>query len=153
MPEHVELQHLVDGDTERRNNSTIFRKHIYPRCKTCPYLGLVLATVSSLFFSLCSVIVKGLVDINPMELAAFRFVGVLLPTIPILIYKGEHPFPRGRRFMLILRSFVGTTGLMLSFYAFRSVTILLIIYLNFINLNLYFSKSLFIFKLIIMKNE
>ncbi|XP_043473663.1 solute carrier family 35 member G1 [Leptopilina heterotoma] len=119
MPEHVELQHLVDGDIERHNKSTIFRKKFYPKCKTCPYLGLVLATVSSLFFSLCSVIVKGLVDINPMELAAFRFVGVLLPTIPILIYKGEHPFPRGRRFMLILRSFVGTTGLMLSFYAFR----------------------------------
>lgn len=28
----------------------------------CPYLGLVLATLSSLFFSLCSVIVKGLVS-------------------------------------------------------------------------------------------
>ncbi|XP_051168938.1 solute carrier family 35 member G1 [Leptopilina boulardi] len=119
MPEHVELEHLVDGDIERRNNLNTFRKQLYPKCKTCPYLGLVLATISSLFFSLCSVIVKGLVDINPMELAAFRFVGVLLPTIPILIYKGEHPFPRGRRFMLILRSFVGTTGLMLSFYAFR----------------------------------
>lgn len=119
MPEHVELQHLVDGHIQQRNKSPTIRKKLYPRCKTCPYMGLALATVSSLFFSLCSVIVKGLVDINPMELAAFRFVGVLLPTIPILIYKGEHPFPRGRRCMLILRSFVGTTGLMLSFYAFR----------------------------------
>lgn len=54
-----------------------------------------------------------------MELAAFRFVGVLLPAIPIVIYKGDHPFPKGRRMMLLLRSFVGTTGLMLSFYAFR----------------------------------
>lgn len=54
-----------------------------------------------------------------MELAAFRFVGVLLPAIPIVIYKGDHPFPKGRRIMLLLRSFVGTTGLMLSFYAFR----------------------------------
>ena len=120
MPELVELQHLVDGDAERQN-STAYQRRFYPKCKTCPYLGLLLATISSLFFSLCSVIVKYLVDINPMELAAFRFVGVLLPTIPILIYKGEHPFPKGRRLMLILRSFVGTTGLMLSFYAFRSV--------------------------------
>lgn len=30
----------------------------------CPYLGLVLATLSSLFFSLCSVIVKGLVSLQ-----------------------------------------------------------------------------------------
>lgn len=85
----------------------------------CPYLGLVLATLSSLFFSLCSVIVKGLVHVHPMELAACRFVGVLLPTIPIVIWRGDHVYPRGRRIMLLLRSFVGTTGLMLSFYAFR----------------------------------
>lgn len=85
----------------------------------CPYLGLVLATLSSLFFSLCSVIVKGLVHVHPMQLAACRFVGVLLPTIPILIRRGDQVFPKGRRIMLLLRSFVGTTGLMLSFYAFR----------------------------------
>ena len=118
MSEHVELQHLVDGDVEG-NTRTKQKRFSIPTCKTCPYLGLMLATLSSLFFSLCSVIVKGLVDVNPMELAAFRFVGVLLPAIPIVIYKGAHPFPKGRRLMLLLRSFVGTTGLMLSFYAFR----------------------------------
>lgn len=54
-----------------------------------------------------------------MELAACRFVGVLLPTIPIVIWRGDNIYPKGRRIMLLLRSFVGTTGLMLSFYAFR----------------------------------
>ncbi|KAL7293644.1 solute carrier family 35 member G1 [Trichogramma pretiosum] len=118
MPENVELQHLVDADIECQNPPRQSNISL-PKCKTCPYLGLILATVSSLFFSLCSVIVKYLVNINPMELAAFRFVGVLLPAIPIVIYKGAHPFPKGRRLMLILRSFIGATGLMLSFYAFR----------------------------------
>lgn len=118
MSEQVELQHLVDADVE---NNTANSKKIFPilLCKSCPYLGLVLATLSSLFFSLCSVIVKSLVEVNPTEMAIFRFVGVLLPAIPIVIYKGEHPFPKGRRLILILRSFIGTTGLMLSFYAFR----------------------------------
>lgn len=87
--------------------------------RRCSYLGLFLATLSSLFFSLCSVIVKWMVDVDPMELAFCRFVGVLLPAIPIVIYRQETPFPRGKRLMLVLRSFVGTTGLMLSFYAFR----------------------------------
>lgn len=50
---------------------------------------------------------------------SFSFVGVLLPTIPILIYKQEDVFPAGKRIILLLRCFVGTTGLMLSFYAFR----------------------------------
>lgn len=118
MSEHVELQHLVDIDVE--SNTTNHKKKFSTLlCKSCPYLGLVLATFSSLFFSLCSVIVKSLVEINPTEMAIFRFLGVLLPAIPIVIYKGDHPFPKGRRLILILRSFIGTTGLMLSFYAFR----------------------------------
>ncbi|KAL0267262.1 UNVERIFIED_CONTAM: hypothetical protein PYX00_009583 [Menopon gallinae] len=119
MPQHVELQELVErGSTEDLRP----RRSVLSRIKSefqCPYLGLVLATISSLFFSLCSVIVKWMVEIDPMELAACRFVGVLLPAIPIVIYRKEKPFPKGKRFMLILRSFVGTTGLMLSFYAFR----------------------------------
>lgn len=123
MPEQLELQQLVESggrrldDVERggRGSTTV----VVSRCRSCPYLGLLLATLSSLFFSLCSVIVKWLVDVHPMELAACRFVGVLLPAIPIVLWRNEAPFPRGRRIMLLLRSFVGTTGLMLSFYAFR----------------------------------
>lgn len=36
-----------------------------------------------------------------------------------MIYKQEDIFPAGRRTILFLRCFVGTTGLMLSFYSFR----------------------------------
>lgn len=48
-----------------------------------------------------------------------RFIGVFLPSIPIMIYKQEDVFPVGKRSILLLRCFVGTTGLTLSFYAFR----------------------------------
>lgn len=44
---------------------------------------------------------------------------MLLPTLPILIYRQEEVCPPGKRIILLLRCFVGTTGLMLSFYAFR----------------------------------
>lgn len=70
MPENLELHQFVDGF---RHSDT--SKRWFARMKSklnCPYLGIILATLSSLFFSLCSVIVKGLVDINPMELASFR---------------------------------------------------------------------------------
>lgn len=36
-----------------------------------------------------------------------------------MIYKQEEVFPSGKRLILLLRCFVGSTGLMLSFYAFR----------------------------------
>ncbi|XP_026477779.1 solute carrier family 35 member G1 [Ctenocephalides felis] len=121
MVRQIELQELIDGTSvpEEYDDSKQTCSLRLSQCRMCPYLGLILATLSSLFFSLSSVIVKGLVDINPMELAAFRFVGVLLPAIPIVLYKQEPIFPEGKRVMLLLRSFVGTTGLMLSFYAFR----------------------------------
>lgn len=46
-------------------------------------------------------------------------MGVLLPSIPIMVYQQEDVFPAGRRIILLLRCFVGATGLILSFYAFR----------------------------------
>ncbi|VEN46646.1 unnamed protein product [Callosobruchus maculatus] len=114
MPENLELQQLVDEENE--DDFKIQTHH--PSCR-CPYLGLILATLSSLFFSLCSVIVKWMTDVDPMALAAYRYVGVLLPAIPIVIYRQEKVFPPGKRIMLLLRSFTGTASLMLSFYAFR----------------------------------
>ncbi|XP_064556424.1 solute carrier family 35 member G1 [Drosophila montana] len=117
MPENLELHQFVDG-TRPGDISNQWLERLKTRVN-CPYLGIILATLSSLFFSLCSVIVKGLVDVNPMELASFRFVGVLLPAIPILIYTRQPVFPEGKRVILLLRCFMGTTGLMLSFYAFR----------------------------------
>lgn len=48
---------------------------------------------------------------------------MLLPVLPVLIYKEESVFPKGKRIILILRCFVGTTGLMLSFYAFRHMAL------------------------------
>lgn len=119
MPEHLELQHLVDLGSSGDETLPNLLENKRPLLKRCPYLGLILAMLSSLFFSLCSVIVKSLVNIDPLELAMFRFIGVLLPTVPIVIYT-EHPiFPQGKRLLLILRSVVGTLGLMFSFFAFR----------------------------------
>lgn len=113
MHENLELEQLVDEDTE------IIEPKIDSSRLKCAYMGLILATLSSLFFSLCSVIVKWMKDVDPMALAAYRYLGVLLPAIPIVIYRQEPIFPKDKRIMLILRSFTGTAALMLSFYAFR----------------------------------
>lgn len=115
MTEGLELRQLI-SDNEIEDETAVPDQST---CKRYPYIGILLASLSSLFFSLCSVIVKWMVHVDPMELAVCRFVGVLLPVIPIIIWKNEPVFPSGKRVMLFLRSFVGTTGLMLSFYSFR----------------------------------
>lgn len=74
MSELLELHQLVDSEAEAHR---IRRSKLYElihTCYACPFLGILLATLSSFFFSLCSVIVKELVDINPIELASFRYV-------------------------------------------------------------------------------
>lgn len=120
MPrERLELQHLVYLNED--NGKDLLSKFVAKF--SCPFLGLFLATLSSFFFSLCSVIVKWLQNVHPMQLAAFRFLGVLLPTIPILIHNGSNAFPEGKRIILLLRCFVGTMGLMLAFFAFRHMSL------------------------------
>lgn len=72
MAKQLELQTLV---SQRRISNNDSHERYFSSKKwnfTCPYLGILLATLSSLFFSLCSVIVKYSVDIHPMELASFR---------------------------------------------------------------------------------
>lgn len=118
MQQLVEEEEDEDNEVEDVKIKKLKNKY-FLKFSCCPYLGLILATLSSLFFSMCSVIVKWRTDIDPMALAAYRYVGVLLPAIPIVIYREEELFPRGKRIMLLLRSFTGTVSLMLSFYAFR----------------------------------
>ena len=48
-------------------------------------------------------------------------MGVLLPSVSYVIYRNENVFPEGKRKLLLLRCFVGTAGLMLSFYAFQNM--------------------------------
>lgn len=88
------------------------------------YRGLFFSALSSVFFSLSSVIVKYAKDLDPGELSVLRFAGILIFTLPVVIYSREEPFgPRKVRHLLIFRGLVGATSLFLRFYAFRHLPI------------------------------
>ncbi|XP_054719285.1 solute carrier family 35 member G1-like [Uloborus diversus] len=88
------------------------------------YKGLFYSSMSSVFFSLSSVIVKYVKDISPGELAVLRFMGILIFTLPLVIYSREEPFgPRPVRHLLVFRGLVGATSLFLRFVAFRYLPI------------------------------
>lgn len=72
MPENLEL-HSTNQFVEIRDsvNPKQWILTLKAKC-ACPYLGIILATMSSFFFSLCSAIVKQSEDVNPIELASFR---------------------------------------------------------------------------------
>jgi drug/metabolite transporter (DMT)-like permease len=111
----TESEHrLTTQENTLANNSTGKR-----RFTNIPHLGIIMAIASSFFFSLSSLIVKLVPDVHPVALATYRFAGILLPSIPIVIRRSEDPFPKGKRWLLLLRAFLGTTSLMSQFYALR----------------------------------
>lgn len=77
MTELLELHQLVDSEADAHHIRRSKTYEFVQSCYSCPFLGILLATLSSLFFSLCSVIVKELIDINPIELASFRYVQMI----------------------------------------------------------------------------
>lgn len=87
------------------------------------YKGLVCSSLSSVFFSLCTVIVK-CVQLEPSVLAVFRLTGIFVFSIPLLVYAQRAPFgPRQLRIYLVVSGVVGAITLILRFYAIRYLPI------------------------------
>ena len=82
--------------------------------------GLLFASLSALFFSICSVIVKNLKYMHVTQLATVRFTGILLLSFPVAITRDEPLFgTSGTRWMMVVRALSGATSLMLRFFAFQ----------------------------------
>jgi len=88
------------------------------------YKGIVMAMASSVFFTLTAVIVKHLKEIHPGEMACFRFLGILLFTVPMMITAEVNPWgPRNKRHFLILRGIAGASSLYLRYSALHYLPI------------------------------
>lgn len=96
-------------------NSTTSQSKDYNR----PWISILLTILAGCLFSTCSLIVKSMVDIDPLELAICRYIGLIIPCLPILIWRKEHMFPKGNRLLLVLRSLAGLIDIIISFYVYR----------------------------------
>lgn len=125
--QHFDLdEHDHDDESSRLNDDQSESADLFPtgKSKFDVFRGILYSSLSSLFFSLCSAIVKYLDDIHPGELAVFRFVGILGLTIPLVVYHGHNPLgPPHLRHYLVLRGIAGATSLFLRFVAFRYLPI------------------------------
>eukprot|EP00090_Calanus_glacialis_P012853 TRINITY_DN21480_c0_g1_i2.p1 TRINITY_DN21480_c0_g1~~TRINITY_DN21480_c0_g1_i2.p1 ORF type:complete len:347 (-),score=48.63 TRINITY_DN21480_c0_g1_i2:38-1078(-) len=84
-----------------------------------PMLGLFIAFISASLFGLCNVIVKQVRDVDPFTIAFYRFIGIGLPASSIVIYRSEDPFPKGKRWLLVVRSILGASNLLIHFYGLK----------------------------------
>ncbi|KAF8774052.1 solute carrier family 35 member G1-like [Argiope bruennichi] len=84
------------------------------------FRGLILAVLSGACFSVVSVIVKQMRNLHPGQLALYRFVAMLVMTMPETVKSGENPLgPSNFRLLLLLRGIFGGLNDFLSFVAFQ----------------------------------
>uniref|UniRef100_A0A0P6JER2 Solute carrier family 35 member G1 n=1 Tax=Heterocephalus glaber TaxID=10181 RepID=A0A0P6JER2_HETGA len=90
----------------------------------CPGLGLFYTLLSAFLFSVASLFVKKVQDVHAVEISAFRCVFQMLVIIPCLIYrKTGFIGPKGQRCFLLLRGVLGSTAMILIYYAFQTTSL------------------------------
>ncbi|XP_020012234.2 solute carrier family 35 member G1 [Castor canadensis] len=90
----------------------------------CPGLGLFYTLLSAFLFSVASLFVKKVQDVHAVEISAFRCVFQMLVIIPCLIYrKTGFIGPKGQRIFLLLRGVLGSTSMILMYYAFQTTSL------------------------------
>ncbi|XP_019738915.1 solute carrier family 35 member G1 [Hippocampus comes] len=90
--------------------------------KRCPGLGLFYAFVSTVFFSIISLLVKTIQGVHAIEISGIRCFFQMLFIVPLLIYhKTGFLGPRDKRPYLMLRGFLGSNAMILLFYAVQQM--------------------------------
>ncbi|XP_041271789.1 solute carrier family 35 member G1 [Onychostruthus taczanowskii] len=88
--------------------------------KRCPGLGLFYTMLSAFLFSVASLFIKKIEDIHSVEVSAFRCVFQMAFVVPGLIYyKTGFLGPKGKRIFLFFRGFLGSTAMVLLYYAYQ----------------------------------
>lgn len=89
---------------------------------TCPGLGIFYTILSALFFSSSALLVKKIENMHSVEISAIRCIFQMLFVLPGLIYyKVGFLGPRDQRIFLFLRGLLGSTAMILLYYAVQSM--------------------------------
>lgn len=96
-----------DTDNEMEEEGDSDRDKIRCPARQLKFVGIFLAAVSGLFFTLCSVTVKLLPRIDPAEVLLYRALVQMVLTIPVLLCARANPLgPKGVRFLVYLQVMV-----------------------------------------------
>lgn len=88
------------------------------------FRGILLAFLSSVFFSLTAVIVKYVKDVDAGQMAVARFAGMLLFSFPLAVDSGKSMVGDSKsRHWLLLRGLAGATSLYLRYSALHYLSI------------------------------
>ncbi|KAM8924792.1 solute carrier family 35 member G1-like [Pelodytes ibericus] len=89
------------------------------KCR-CPGLGIFYTILSALFLSSSALLVKKIEDLHSVEISTIRCIFQMLFVLPGLIYyKVGFLGPKDQRVLLFVRGFLGSSAMMLLYYAIQ----------------------------------
>ncbi|CAN9509240.1 unnamed protein product [Ophioblennius macclurei] len=92
------------------------------RPKRCPGCGLIYALMSTVLFATITLLVKKIEGLHAIEISAIRCFFQIFFVAPLLIYnKTGFLGPRDMRVFLMLRGFLGSSAMILLFYAVQQM--------------------------------
>uniref|UniRef100_A0A3B4BDB0 Solute carrier family 35 member G1 n=1 Tax=Periophthalmus magnuspinnatus TaxID=409849 RepID=A0A3B4BDB0_9GOBI len=108
---------------EQRHKKTLCPPAFYTeKPKPCAGLGLFYALLSTVFFSIITVLVKTIQGLHAIEISGIRCFFQMLFVAPLLIYhKTGFIGPRDKRIFLLLRGLLGSNAMILLFYAVQQM--------------------------------
>ncbi|CAL8281726.1 unnamed protein product [Merluccius merluccius] len=90
--------------------------------KRCPGLGLFYGLISTVMFSVITLLVKTIQGVHSIEISTIRCFFQMLFVVPLLIYhRTGFLGPRDKRILLVLRGFLGSNAMILLFYAVQQM--------------------------------
>ncbi|XP_069095947.1 solute carrier family 35 member G1 [Pleurodeles waltl] len=90
--------------------------------KPCPGLGILFTLFSTLLFSTGALLVKKVENVHSVEISLIRCIFQILFILPLLIYyKTGFIGPKGQRIYLVLRGFLGSSAMIMLYYALQSM--------------------------------
>ncbi|RWS27898.1 transmembrane protein-like protein [Leptotrombidium deliense] len=119
----LEVKKIVCDENANIQTATIREDNNFKQCWLI-FRGLLYSLTSSIFFSVTTVIVKYLSEIHPGQMACFRFAGILLFSVPVVMSCGENVFgPSDLRVFVLLRGIAGASSLYLRYNALHYIPI------------------------------
>ncbi|XP_013785721.1 solute carrier family 35 member G1-like [Limulus polyphemus] len=87
-----------------------------------PFLGILCALISALFFATASFIVAFVTTVDPIEIVVIRSCIQMMFCVPVIIYNQNSFFgTSGERLFLCIRAIVGTVAMGMSYYSVRLI--------------------------------
>ena len=127
--------------------------YYFTKLKKCfkPLIGIGMCAMSSMIYTVANVLVKDLSHVDLFMITCIRYYVMVMLASPVVMKRIEieHPFPVGKRRLLIWRGIIAASYMMINYYAIQvssnipySKKVKKCIFLAFSKLCYYFSARL-----------